>query len=166
MLEDKPKMKISEIVAAQRRRLGLKQYQLAEKTGIAPSQISIFERGSSGMVTTNLEKVLLALGLHITYDRQNVQLEMAKECAKKLLAKGYDDLRSVSREEIAMIMDNDDILLLPVVSDELFRRYTRSQLMDETNTWNYFIRLVQDEIHDIQDMEQARARRQKRNAGE
>ena len=58
-------MKINEIVAAQRRRLGLKQYQLAERTQIAPSQISIFERGSSGMVTTNLERVLEALGLHI-----------------------------------------------------------------------------------------------------
>ncbi len=159
-------MKISEIVAAQRRRLGLKQYQLAEKTGIAPSQISIFERGSSGMVTTNLEKVLLALGLHITYDRQNVQQGVAKECAKKLLAKGYEELHGITREEIALIIDNDDILLLPVVSDELFRRYTRSQLMDETNTWNYFVRLVQDEIHDLKDQEQARARRQKRGTAE
>jgi DNA-binding helix-turn-helix protein len=139
-------MKISEIVATQRRRLGLKQYQLAEKTGIAPSQISIFERGSSGMVTTNLEKVLVALGLHIVYDRQSVQQHTARTCAHALLANGIHDLRSITREEIAAIMNNDDLLLLPVVSEELYRRYCRSEVVDETNTWNHFIKLVHNYI--------------------
>ncbi len=137
-------MKISEIVATQRRRLGLKQYQLAERTGIAPSQISIFERGSSGMVTTNLEKVLAALGLHIVYDRQSVQQHTARRCAETLISQGIHDLRGVTREEIASMMHMDDLLLLPVVSDELYRRYCRTEVMDETNTWNHFIKLVQD----------------------
>jgi len=137
-------MKISEIVAAQRRRLGLKQYQLAERTGIAPSQISIFERGSSGMVTTNLEKVLEALGLHIVYDRQSVQQRKARACAHILVTRGIHDLRAVTREEIASMVCDDDLLLLPVVSDELYRRYCRSEMVDETNTWNHFIKLVYD----------------------
>ena len=137
-------MKISEIVAGQRRRLGLKQYQLAEKTGIAPSQISIFERGSSGMVTTNLEKVHEALGLQIVYDRQSVQQEKARNCAHALVTLGIHDLRTITREEIASIVDDDDLLLLPVVSDELYRRYCRSEMVDETNTWNHFIKLVHD----------------------
>ncbi len=137
-------MKISEIVATQRRRLGLKQYQLAEKTGIAPSQISIFERGISGMVTTNLEKVLVALGLHIVYDRQSVQQHTARRCAHTLIKQGIRDLRGVTREEIASIMDMDDLLLLPVVSEELYRRYCRTEVMDETNTWNHFIKLVHE----------------------
>ncbi|PIE83789.1 MAG: hypothetical protein CSA07_05200 [Bacteroidia bacterium] len=139
-------MKISEIVADQRRRLGLKQYQLAERTGIAPSQLSIFERGSSGMVTTNLEKVLDALGLHIVYDRQGVQQELAKKCAQVLRERGIEEVRGVSREEIALLMDNDDLLLMPMVSDELYRRYCKSQIVDETNTWNHFAKLVQDAL--------------------
>lgn len=143
-------MKIAEIVTAQRRRLGLKQYQLAEKTGIAPSQISIFERGSSGMVTTNLEKVLAALNLHIVYDRHSVQRQVAIECAKKLLKKKITDLRFISREEIAKLIENDEILLLPVVSDELYRRYLHSKVVDETNTWNHFVKMVQDFILDEQ----------------
>ena len=144
-------MKISEIVASQRRRLGLKQYELAELTGIAPSQISIFERGSSGMVTTNLEKVLGALNLHIVHDRQSKQLEVARACAKELIARDMTDLRSVSREEIANILGNDALLLLPVISDELYRKYTRSELVDETNTWNYFLKLVHDCILEEKD---------------
>jgi DNA-binding helix-turn-helix protein len=137
-------MKISDIVSTQRRRLGLKQYQLAEKTGIAPSQISIFERGSSGMVTTNLEKVLEALGLHIVYDRQSVQQRKARACAHALISHGIHDLRTITREELASAIGDDDLLLLPVVSDELYRRYCRSEMVDETNTWNHFIKLVHD----------------------
>lgn len=152
-------MKISEIVAAQRRRLGLKQYQLAERTGIAPSQISIFERGSSGMVTTNLEKVLVALGLHIVYDRQGMQQRAAQECAHRLLKENIQDVRSLSREEVAKILDNDEILLLPVVSEELYRRYSRSVLVDETNTWNHFVKMVQDYMLDELDRRHDRARR-------
>lgn len=144
-------MKIAEIVTAQRRRLGLKQYQLAEKTGIAPSQISIFERGSSGMVTTNLEKVLAALNLHIVYDRQSKQREVARKTAHILFQKKITDLRFFSREEIANLIENDEILLLPVVSDELYRRYLRSEVVDETNTWNHFVKLVQGFILDEQD---------------
>lgn len=153
-------MKINEIVAAQRRRLGLKQYQLAERTGIAPSQISIFERGSSAMVTTNLEKLLRALQLHIVYDRQSVQMQVAKDCAHRLLNQGVNDLRNMTREEIAALLGNDDILLLPVVSDELFRRYSRSELVDETNTWNFFVKLVEDYMHEELDgvYDQARHR--------
>ena len=144
-------MKISEIVASQRRRLGLKQYELAEKTGIAPSQISIFERGSAGMVSTNLEKVLEALDLSIVNDRRNVQRKLARTCAKVMLDQKIKVLRFVSREELAERVGNDEILLLPVVSDELYRRYCRSQLVDETNTWNYFVTLVQDYFLDAQD---------------
>ncbi len=139
-------MKICEIVADQRRRLGLKQYQLAERTGIAPSQLSIFERGNSGMVTTNLEKVLDALGLHIVYDRQGVQQDLARQTARALSARGVTDVRSISREEIATIVGNEDMLLMPMVSDELYRRYCKSELVDETNTWNHFVKLVQDAL--------------------
>lgn len=137
-------MKISEIVAMQRRRLGLKQYELAEMTGIAPSQISIFERGSSGMVTTNLEKILVALGLSITNDRQSVQRKLARQCARVMREREIDDLRFVSREELAGYVGNDELLMLPVVSDELYRRYCLSEVVDETNTWNYFLSLVQE----------------------
>lgn len=144
-------MKISEIVASQRRRLGLKQYELASLTGIAPSQISIFERGSSGMVTTNLEKVLAALNLHIVHDRQSKQHEVARQCAKVLIEKDLTDLRNISREEIANVLGNEDLLLLPVISEELYRKYTRCELVDETNTWNYFLKLVQDCILEEKD---------------
>ena len=144
-------MKINEIVAAQRRRLGLKQYQLAERTQIAPSQISIFERGSSGMVTTNLERVLEALGLHIVYDRQGVQQRVARRSAHLLLQRGIEEPRSITREELAQLVGNDDLLLMPVVSDELYRKYTRSEIVDETNTWNYFIKLVHDYILEEKD---------------
>ena len=137
-------MKISDIVATQRRRMGLKQYQLAEITGIAPSQISIFERGSSGMVTTNLEKVLEALGLQIVCDKLAVQRSKARDCAHLLVARGMHDLRAVSREELATLIDDEELLLLPVVSDELYRKYCRSGMIDETNTWNHFVKLVHD----------------------
>ena len=137
-------MKISEIVATQRRRLGMKQYQLAERTGIAPSQISIFERGGSGMVTTNLEKVLVALGLHIVFDKQPEQERLARELAHILIQRKVQDVRSLVREEAAALLENDDILLLPMVSEELYRRYTRSKVIDETNTWNYFLKLTQE----------------------
>ena len=137
-------MKISEIIASQRRRLGLKQYELAEQTGIAPSQISIFERGSVGMVSTNLEKILDALDLSIVNDRQSVQRKLARKCARVMRERKIEDLRFISREELAACVGNDELLLLPVVSDELYRRYCRSQLVDETNTWNYFVSLVQD----------------------
>lgn len=153
-------MKISEIVAAQRRRLGLKQYQLADRTGIAPSQISIFERGSSGMVTTNLEKVLQALDLHIVYDRTTAQDDVAKEIAATLHEKGKTDLHAMTQEEIAYYADNDELLLMPVVSEELYRRYTRCRLIDETNTWNYFKRLIQEYLYEITDKETMRARKQ------
>lgn len=139
-------MKISEIVTAQRRRLGLKQYELAQRTGIAPSQISIFERGKSGMVTSNLEKVLKALDLHIVYDRQSIQRQVARDCAQCLLQRGIRNVQLISREELAKEVNNDEILLLPVVSEDLYRRYCRSEIVDETNTWNYFIRMVQDYI--------------------
>lgn len=137
-------MKISDIVASQRRRLGLKQCELAKKTGIAPSQISIFERGSAGMVSTNLERILEALDLSIVNDRQSVQRKMARKCARVMRERNIDDLRFVSREEMAAYVGNDELLLLPVVSDELYRRYCRGKLVDETNTWNYFVELVQD----------------------
>lgn len=96
------------------------------------------------MVTTNLEKVLEALGLQIVYDRQSVQQEKARNCAHALVTLGIHDLRTITREEIASIVDDDDLLLLPVVSDELYRRYCRSEMVDETNTWNHFIKLVHD----------------------
>lgn len=139
-------MKICEIVATQRRRLGMKQYQLAQMTGIAPSQISIFERGNSGMVTTNLEKVLNVLGLHIVHDRQSVQRNTARQAAHILYTHGVKDINQVTREELAKLINNPEVLLMPVVSDELYRRYSRSLLVDETNTWNYFAKLVQEFI--------------------
>lgn len=136
-------MKINEIVASQRRRLGLKQYQVAERTGIAPSQISIFERGGSGMVSTNLEKLFQALELHLVYDRQSTQQNIARECAQMLAERGIKDINSLQREEVAAMIGNEELLLLPVVSHALYSRYQRSELVDETHTWNYFAALVQ-----------------------
>lgn len=159
-------MKISEIVAAQRRRLGLKQYELADRTGIAASQISIFERGSSGMVTTNLEKVLEALDLHIVYDRPGYQETKAQCCAQKLYEAGHRGVHNVTREEMACMMEDNDILLFPVVSEELYRRYTRSQIMDETNTWNHFVRLIERALLDLIDEESERRRREQRDPSE
>lgn len=98
------------------------------------------------MVTTNLEKVLEALGLHIVYDRLGVQREIARKAAQALRENGITDVRNLSREEVAALTKNEDILLMPMVSEDLYRKYCKSELVDETNTWNHFSKMIQDAL--------------------
>lgn len=60
-------MTLGEYIRAARRRVGLKQYELAAKVGTSPHTISHIELGSRGTSDTTLDAIAAALGLNRAY---------------------------------------------------------------------------------------------------
>ena len=56
-----------------RRRLGITQVELAERTGIAQSDISAYENGEGNPTAATLQRLANSLGIAITFEPDNDQ---------------------------------------------------------------------------------------------
>lgn len=142
---------LREIISEKRIKLGLTQSQLAQKTGLTQAQISDFESGKREMNSSNLEKIISAMGMRFMDDnpfmeKAHAQWDLAKEAASILIEKGIKNVDAITKEEMVSLTGFDDIMLLQVFSKTLFEKYVDSKIVSEHNTYNYFLTLVKFHI--------------------
>lgn len=140
-LKPESEMSLREIVVSRRKKAGLTQAQLAEKSGLTQAQLSNFESGKSTLNSDSLDKLFSVLRMKYS---QNVeeQWNLAELCATRLKERGIKDIKLITREEMAEIAENEEILLLQVVPKKLYDMYVDSHIVSEHNTYNYFQTLV------------------------
>jgi Helix-turn-helix. len=134
-------MTLRETVILRRKEVNMTQLELAEKTGLTQSQLSNFEAGKTSLSSDNLDKVFSVLNIKFSQNAEKLW-DLSQLCAKKLKEKGVKDISLITREEMAELSGNEDILLLQVISESLYDKYAACKLINEQNTYNYFISLV------------------------
>lgn len=134
-------MTLREIVVSRRKEAGLTQAELAEKSGLTQAQLSNFESGKSTLNSDSLDKLFAVLRMQYSQTAEE-QWNLAKLCAARLKERGIKDVYLITREEMAEIAGNEEILLLQVVPKKLYDMYIDSRIVSEQNTYNYFQALV------------------------
>lgn len=134
-------MTLKEIVVSRRKKAGLTQAQLAEKSGLTQAQLSNFESGKSTLNSDSLDKLFAVLRMQYSQTAEE-QWNLATLCAARMKERGIKDANLVTREEMAEIAGNEEILLLQVVPQKLYDMYIDSRIVSEENTYNYFQTLV------------------------
>lgn len=143
MMSFKPEseMTLREKVISRRKNAKITQTELAEKTGLTQSQLSEFESGKSDLTSSSLDKIFNVLKLKYSQNAEE-QWELAGICAEEIKNRGIVDVKSISKEEMAEIGKNEEILLLQVIGKKLYNSYVDARIIDEKNTYNYFLTLV------------------------
>lgn len=134
-------MTLREVIVSRRKKVGITQVELAEKAGITQAQLSNFESGKSTLNSDSLDKLFAVLKIKSAQSAE-AQWELADLCAERLKERGVKDVFLISREEMAEIAENEEILLLQIVNDKLYDMYAKSGIVNEHNTYNYFQTLV------------------------
>lgn len=134
-------MTLREVIVSRRKKVGITQVELAEKAGITQAQLSNFESGKSTLNSDSLDKLFAVLKIKSAQSAE-AQWELADLCAKRLKERGAKDVFLITREEMAVIAENEEILLLQIVNDKLYDMYAKSGIVNEHNTYNYFQTLV------------------------
>lgn len=134
-------MTLREIVASRRKKAGLTQIELAEKSGVTQAQLSNFESGKATLTSDSLDKLFAALKIEWSQNAE-AQWELAGLCAERLKERGIKDISLITREEMSEIVENEEILLLQIINDKLYNMYASAGIIDERNTYNYFRTLV------------------------
>ena len=138
-------MKLREIVVSRRKVLNISQIDLANKCRLTQSQLSNFEAGKTSLSSDNLDKLFNVLNIEFSKYASN-QWDLAKKCAEIIKEKRIKDVSSISREEMAEMSCDEEILLLQVVSESLYDKYVACKLINEQNTYNYFLSLVKFQL--------------------
>lgn len=134
-------MTLREVIVSRRKKVGITQVELAEKAGITQAQLSNFESGKSTLNSDSLDKLFAVLKIKSAQSAE-AQWELADLCAERLKERGVKDVFLITREEMAVIAENEEILLLQIVNDKLYDMYAKSGIVNEHNTYNYFQTLV------------------------
>lgn len=140
-LKPESEMTLREVVISRRKKAGMTQAQLAEKSGLTQAQLSNFESGKATLNSDSLDKLFAALRMQYSQTAEE-QWNLAELCAAKLKERGIKDANLITREEMAEIAGNEEILLLQVVPQKLYDMYIDSHIVNEHNTYNYFKTLV------------------------
>ncbi len=131
---------LREMVIEKRKRNNLTQVELAERAGLTQAQISNFESGKSTLGSDKLDKIFDILRMKSSQTKER-QWDLAGECATLIKEKGLD-VSNISKEELSQLCGDEEILLLQNISDSLYDKYVMSNIVDEHNTFNYFMSLV------------------------
>lgn len=134
-------MTLREIVISRRKKAKMSQTELAEKTGLTQSQISEFESEKRSLGSDSLDKIFKVLKMKYAQN-SDAQWELAGLCATEIKRRGIKELGLITKEEMSEIGGNDEILLLQVINDKLYEQYVRAGILNESNTYNYFLALV------------------------
>lgn len=134
-------MTLREVVISRRKKAGMTQAQLAEKSGLTQAQLSNFESGKATLNSDSLDKLFAVLRMQYSQTAEE-QWNLAELCAVRLKERGIKDANLITREEMAEIAGNEEILLLQVVPQKLYDMYIDSRIVSEHNTYNYFQALV------------------------
>jgi transcriptional regulator with XRE-family HTH domain len=76
-------------VLRERRRLGLSQVELANRTGLAHQYLNDYERGKRNIALENLEKILTALGVLIAPMPLSLRQHLARKVRELRELKGF-----------------------------------------------------------------------------
>jgi Predicted transcriptional regulator with C-terminal CBS domains len=131
---------IREIVIDKRKKVNMTQVELAEKASITQAQISNFESGKATLGSDKLDKIFDVLRLKSSQTKEE-QWTLSGDCALIIKEKKLD-ITNMSKEELAHVSGNNEILLLQNIPDDLYEKYVASKIIDEHNTFNYFMSLV------------------------
>ncbi|MCS2366470.1 helix-turn-helix transcriptional regulator [Bacteroides caccae] len=134
-------MTLREIVISRRKKAGLTQIELAEKSGITQAQLSNFESGKATLNSDSLDKLFAVLKMKSAQSAE-AQWDLAGLCAERLKERGIKDVSLITREEMSKIAENEEILLLQIINDKLYDMYASSGIINEHNTYNYFQTIV------------------------
>lgn len=134
-------MTLREMVTSRRKEVKMTQTDLASRSGLTQSQLSDFESGKSDLTSSSLDKIFKVIKLKYTQNAEE-QWDIAGKCAEEIKRRGISSLENISKEEMAEIAGNEEILLLQVVNESLFEKYAASGIIDEKNTYNYFLTVV------------------------
>lgn len=121
---------------------GLTQTKLAESIGTSQSQVALFLKGKSSLSKDSLEKCFTLIGINVEIYRY--RFELAKEIADRFKQEGYsiEDVIHMSKNTMAKICSNDEILLLRDVDAEKFEKMLRSKIVDYEETFPHFKSLI------------------------
>lgn len=137
-------MTIREIIIEKRTEVGITQKELSEKTGIAQSRISDFEKGKRTMTSDNIDKIFEVLEIHVKLSKEQ-QWDFAEECARILKKKGIANIDNITKEETAILTGKKELLTMKEYSDKLYDELDMKGIADK-NAYNYMKVLIKFQL--------------------
>lgn len=131
---------IEQVIKKRMELAGITQASLAESSGTTPSQMGLFLKGKATLNRETLDKCLESLGINLNIQKKRA--ELASQVALKLKNLSLEEIKSLTKEEMAKLSGFDKIVALPDVDLKEFENMVKSGIVDYESTFPFFKVLV------------------------